>query len=49
MLELWSKGEDGLLRGLESLSHHGSGLPEQKTLETPKRSPKYQPAGGDGA
>jgi len=46
MLELWSKGE---LRGLESLSQHESGLPEQKTLETLERSRKCQPAWGHSA
>lgn len=49
MLEAWNKGERGLLRGLENLSQHESGLPEQKTLETPKRSPSCQPAWGHGA
>lgn len=44
MLEVWSKGEHGLLRGLESLSQL-----EQRILETPKRSPKCQPAWGRGA
>lgn len=28
MLEVWSKGENGLLRGLENLSQHNRGLPE---------------------
>lgn len=35
-LEAWSKGEHGLLRGLERLRQRESGLPEQKTLEDSK-------------